>query len=158
MVGSLLDRERKTLRNRYQLSADVTVQVYRQLRRLAEGMKHPKDASIPMYYTASWDWRRDVWAEAPRIMRALRKVHEMTGCKAIMAGHSFGGRMLYTVLAVRTRCSTCLCPRVLQHSMLCCLLSSFRKSTCFRPVLTNNFLAAARVIMTRINTHDCRMR
>ena len=54
-----------------------------------------------MYYTAAWDWRRDLWAEAPRILRALRKVHEMTGCKAIMAGHSFGGRMLYTVLAVR---------------------------------------------------------
>jgi pimeloyl-ACP methyl ester carboxylesterase len=73
------------------------MQVYRQVQRLAESWKHPD--GVPMYYSVSWDWRRDVWDQAPRIMKALRNVYSKTGCKAILVGHSFGGRMLYTVLA-----------------------------------------------------------
>jgi pimeloyl-ACP methyl ester carboxylesterase len=74
-------------------------QVYRQLERLARSWEHPRNASIPMYYTVAYDWRRDFWTEAPRVLRALQHVHAKTGCKAILVGHSFGGRLLYTTLA-----------------------------------------------------------
>jgi hypothetical protein len=85
------------------------LQVYRQIKRLIQSWKHPTDATIPMYYTVSWDWRRDLWTEAPRILKALKRVYTATGCKAILAGHSFGGRMVYTVLAVCSIASSSLC-------------------------------------------------
>eukprot|EP00892_Ulva_mutabilis_P003683 jgi/Ulvmu1/1687/UM115_0016.1 len=73
--------------------------IYRQLQRLVSSWQHPRDASLKMYYTVAWDWRRDFYAEAPRVLAALRNVHEQTGCRAIMVGHSFGGRLLYETFA-----------------------------------------------------------
>ena len=75
------------------------LQIYRQLEKLARSQTHPKDASLSMYYTVAYDWRRDFWQETPRVMRALQNVYKKTGCRALTVGHSFGGRLLYTTLA-----------------------------------------------------------
>eukprot|EP00892_Ulva_mutabilis_P003681 jgi/Ulvmu1/1685/UM115_0014.1 len=72
---------------------------FREVKKLAESWQHPRDASLNMYYTVAWDWRRDFYAEAPRVLAALQNIHSKTGCKAIMVGHSFGGRLLYATLA-----------------------------------------------------------
>lgn len=44
-------------------SIAVRLQVYSQLRRLASSQKHPKDASIPMFWTVAYDWRRDFYEQ-----------------------------------------------------------------------------------------------
>ena len=37
--------------------------MYSQLRRLASSQKHPKDATIAMFWTVAYDWRRDFYEQ-----------------------------------------------------------------------------------------------
>lgn len=76
-------------------------QVYNPLQNLAKSFRHPVDPSQKMYYTVAWDYRRDLWEQAERVYKALLRVHENTQCKVILVGHSFGARLMYTLLAVR---------------------------------------------------------
>ena len=81
------------------ITTKARLQIYRQLQRLAESWKHPRDPMIKMYYTVAYDWRRDFWPESERVLRALKHVHGSTGCRALLVGHSFGGRLVYTTIA-----------------------------------------------------------
>jgi pimeloyl-ACP methyl ester carboxylesterase len=75
------------------------IQVYSQLQRLSESWVHPHNTSIQMYYTVAYDWRRDFWPEAARVLRMLQHIHDNTGCRVIVVGHSFGGRLAFTTIA-----------------------------------------------------------
>lgn len=83
----------------------AVLQVYKHVKQLARSFKHPQDASLQMYYSVAWDWRRDLWGEAERVLKALRRIHSITHCKAIVVGHSFGANVIYAALAVRFRIS-----------------------------------------------------
>jgi pimeloyl-ACP methyl ester carboxylesterase len=78
-------------------------QVYSHVKQLANSFKHPQNASLQMYYSVSWDWRRDLWSESERVVKALRRIHKLTACKAILVGHSFGANLIYAALAVRSQ-------------------------------------------------------
>lgn len=88
---------------RHRIIANVHyLQVYSALQNLARSFRHPQNAGLQMYYTVAWDYRRDMWEQAERVMKALRRVHRTTRCKTILVGHSFGSRLVYTLLAVCT--------------------------------------------------------
>ena len=75
------------------------MQVYGDVEQLVSSWVHPKNASIPMFNSVAWDFRRDMYEQAERVMVRLDALYAETGCKAIVIGHSFGGRLIYATLA-----------------------------------------------------------
>jgi hypothetical protein len=73
------------------------LQVYRQLRRLINSWTHPRNASAQMYYTVAYDWRRDFYVEAPRVLRALQVRARLIAC-LLSVLHLFANIMLCRTL------------------------------------------------------------
>lgn len=51
-----------------------------------------------MFYSLSWDWRRDIWEQAERLKNRLEYVYQTTQCRPIVVAHSYGGRLAYATL------------------------------------------------------------
>ena len=52
-----------------------------------------------MWYTLAWDWRRDLYEQSQFVAARVRALRAATGCRPIVAGHSYGGRLIYTAVA-----------------------------------------------------------
>jgi pimeloyl-ACP methyl ester carboxylesterase len=52
-----------------------------------------------MFYSLAWDWRRDLWEQSERLPERLDIVYNVTGCRPILVGHSYGGRIVHTAIA-----------------------------------------------------------
>lgn len=66
---------------------------------LVDTWEHPVDPDLRMFYSVAWDWRRDLYEQAQRVADKVRQIREETSCKPIVAGHSFGSRLIHTALA-----------------------------------------------------------
>lgn len=75
------------------------LQLYSNVRDVASAWSHPSDASIDMFYTFAWDWRRDLWEAAEGLRDRVDFIYNRTGCRPILVGHSYGGRVIYIALA-----------------------------------------------------------
>ena len=126
------------------------LQVYSALQNLAKSFRHPQDAGLQMYYTVAWDYRRDMWEQAERVFKALRRVHSTTRCKAILVGHSFGARLAYTLLAVSIITSACIpACKITERTSACGAISS-----------QNNpyvYTLAAQILFTTMHNLDMRV-
>lgn len=52
-----------------------------------------------LLYTVAYDWRRDLWEQSERVVAVVDEVLQQTGCKPIIAAHSFGGTTVYSAIA-----------------------------------------------------------
>ena len=74
-------------------------QVFGDLMALVESWEHPVDPSLRLFYSAAWDWRRDLYEQSVRVADKVAQIRDDTGCRPIVAGHSFGARLVHTALA-----------------------------------------------------------
>ena len=80
-------------------SPNPRLQVFGDLMALVESWEHPVDPSLRLFYSAAWDWRRDLYEQSVRVADKVAQIRDDTGCRPIVAGHSFGARLVHTALA-----------------------------------------------------------
>ena len=73
----------------------ASLQVFGEIKDMVSTWEHPTDAAIPLFHTMAWDWRRDLWEQAERVLRHVTMVRETTMCRPLLVAHSNGGRMTY---------------------------------------------------------------
>ena len=59
----------------------------------------PRASGKRLLYSVSYDWRRDFWEQSERLVKVVDAVLAETGCKPIIAAHSFGGLLTYMFFA-----------------------------------------------------------
>ena len=76
-------------------TTSLVLQAFENLQEWVQTWQHPTNASIPLFYTLSWDWRRDLWEQSAHVLSQAEYVYNQTQCRPILVGHSYGGRLIY---------------------------------------------------------------
>lgn len=84
----------------YSYACRAIVQVFSELVTIVRGWEaSPTATGVRLLYSVAYDWRRDPWEQAARVAAVVDEVLASTGCRPIIAAHSFGGLVTYAAFA-----------------------------------------------------------